>query len=58
MNFKYVFFIFMIFPFLHMFFYQIKNLNIKNDLNCLKIFKSNNMLGFVIYINIIIGKLA
>jgi len=58
MNFKYVFFIFMIIPILHMFFYQIKNLNIKNDLNCLRIFKSNNMLGFIIYINIIIGKLA
>ena len=58
MNFKYVFFIFMIIPILHMFFYQIKNLNIKNDLNCLRIFKSNNMFGFIIYINIIIGKLA
>ena len=58
MNFKYVFFIFMIIPILHMFFYQIKNLNINNDLNCLRIFKSNNMFGFIIYINIIIGKLA
>ena len=58
MNFKYVFFIFMIIPILHMFFYQIKNLNIKNDLNCLRIFKSNNLFGFIIYINIIIGKLA
>ena len=58
MNFKYVFFIFMIIPLLHMFFYQVKNLNIRNDLNCLKIFKSNNMLGLIIYINIIIGKFA
>ena len=58
MNFKYVFFIFMIIPILHMFFYQIKNLNINNDLNCLRIFKSNNLFGFIIYINIIIGKLA
>ena len=58
MNFKYVFFIFMIIPLLHMFFYQIKNLNVKNNLNCLKIFKSNNVLGFIIYINIIIGKFA
>ena len=58
MNFKYVFFIFMIMPLLHMFFYQIKNLNVKNNLNCLKIFKSNNILGFIIYINIIIGKFA
>ena len=58
MNFKYVFFIFMIIPLLHMFFYQIKNLNVKNNLNCLKIFKSNNILGFIIYINIIIGKFA
>ena len=58
MSFKYVFFIFMIIPLLHMFFYQIKNLNIKNNLNCLRIFKSNNILGFIIYINIIIGKFA
>ena len=58
MSFKYVFFIFMIIPLLHMFFYQIKNLNVKNNLNCLKIFKSNNILGFIIYINIIIGKFA
>ncbi len=58
MNFKYVFFVFMIMPLLHMFFYQIKNLNVKNNLNCLKIFKSNNILGFIIYINIIIGKFA
>ena len=43
--------------FFHLFFYQIKLLNIKFPENCLKIFKSNNILGLIIYINIIVGKL-
>ena len=34
-----------------------KILNIKDDNSCLKIFKSNNMLGLIIFINLLIGKL-
>ena len=32
-------------------------LDIKDGENCLKIFKSNNMLGLIIFINLLIGKL-
>ena len=57
MKFEYTFFIFLFFPFFHMFFYLIKNLRIKDTLNCLKIFKSNNFFGLLILTNILIGKM-
>ena len=40
-----------------LFYYQVYKLNIKNSELCLSIFKSNNILGFLILINLIIGKL-
>ena len=43
--------------FFHLFFYQIKNLDIRNTDNCLKKFKSNNFLGFLILISLLIGKI-
>ena len=57
MNFKYLYFIFLIIPISHLILFQIKKLNIKDPNNCLKIFKSNNFLGLLIFINILIGKL-
>ena len=56
MKFNFIFYIFLTIPFLHLFFYQIKNLNIEISENCLKIFKSNNILGFLIFINLLLGK--
>ena len=56
MKFNFIFYTFLIIPFLHLFFYQIKNLNIEISENCLKIFKSNNILGFLIFINLLLGK--
>ena len=53
-NLFYVFLFLMIF--FHLFLYQIKNLNIKDAKNCLKIFKSNNFLGFVVLTSILAGK--
>ena len=41
----------------HLFFYQIKCFNSKNPQSCLKIFKSNNFVGLIIFFNIIIGKI-
>jgi 4-hydroxybenzoate polyprenyltransferase len=38
------------------FFNQIKRLNIKDPTNCLEIFKSNNLLGLLVLIGLIIGK--
>jgi 4-hydroxybenzoate polyprenyltransferase len=40
-----------------LFYYQVYKLNIKNSELCLSIFKSNNILGLLIFINLIIGKL-
>ena len=57
MNFNYLYFLFLIFPIIHLIFFQIKKIDIKNPQNCLNIFKSNNFLGFLIYINILVGKL-
>ena len=51
---KYYFILFI--PFMHLFFYQIRNLNLKNPASCLKIFKSNNIFGFIIFLNILIIK--
>ena len=56
MNFSNIFFLFLFIPAIHMF-YQIKNLNIFNGDICLKIFKSNNVLGLIIFANLLIGKI-
>jgi 4-hydroxybenzoate polyprenyltransferase len=51
------FYIFMILPISHLYFYQIKKFDPKNPIECLKIFKSNNLLGLLIFINILLGKI-
>ena len=56
MKFHYSYYLFIIFPFLHLFFYQIKNFNPKNSESCLKTFKSNNLFGLIILLNILIVK--
>ena len=56
MNFSNIYFFFLILPFYHLFFYQIKFLKINQPKICLEIFKSNNILGIIICINILIGK--
>ena len=58
MNFKYLYFIFLIVPSVHLILFQIKKLNINDPQICLKIFKSNNFLGLIIFINILIGKIT
>jgi len=50
------YFIFFILIFFHMFFLQLGKFNHQNALNCLKIFKSNNHLGFIVLATLIIGK--
>ena len=57
MNFKIYFFMFLFITLTHLFFLQIKNLNVKNPADCLIKFKSNNFLGLIIFVNILIGKL-
>ena len=55
-EFNILFFMFSVIPISHLIF-QIKNLKIKDSSSCLKIFKSNNILGIMILTNILIGKL-
>ena len=57
MKFNFAYFIFLLFPFLHLFFYQIKNFNFNDPEKCLKIFRSNNFFGLIIFANILITKL-
>ncbi len=57
MNFKIYFFLSLIISFLQMIHFQIRTLKISNTTDCLKKFKSNNLLGLIIYINILVGKL-
>ena len=57
MSFSNIFYLFLIIPFCHLFFYQINFLNTNKPEDCLKIFKSNNVLGLIICMNIVVGKL-
>ena len=57
MNFDLIYFLFIAIPIIHLFFYQINNFNSKNPDSCLRIFKSNNYLGIIICLNILVGRL-
>ena len=57
MNFKVFYFMFLLLPIFQLLNVQIKNLDINNTNDCLKKFKSNNILGFIVFANILIGKL-
>ncbi len=57
MNFKVLYFISLIITFFHLGYYQIKSLEVVNPKMCLVKFKSNNLLGLIIFINILIGKI-
>ncbi len=57
MNFKNLYFISLIITFFHLGLYQIKNLEVSNPNKCLEKFKSNNLLGLIVFINILIGKI-
>ena len=56
LNFNYIFYFFMLIPIFHLFYFQIHKFNFKKPKNCLKIFKSNNFLGLLILLNLLIGK--
>ena len=57
MNFDYLFYIFLLISMMHLLLFQVYKLNFKDPKNCFKIFKSNNFLGFFIFINLLIGKI-
>ena len=56
MKFSWIYFLFLMIPILHLFIYQIKSFQAENPNTCLKIFKSNNLFGLIVLINIVIGK--
>ena len=57
MNFKLTYFLFLILPFAHLILFQLRKLKVDEPNDCLSKFKSNNFLGLIILINILIGKL-
>ena len=56
MNYNYFFYLSLLLTVFHLFFFQIKLFNSKNPSSCLRIFKSNNITGLIIFCNILIGK--
>ena len=50
------YFLFLILVFFQIFYLQLNKLNIKSPSSCLKTFKSNNLLGLLIFVALIIGK--
>ena len=57
MDFKLIFFFLLLITVYNLFFYQILSFKKDDISNCLKIFKNNNYLGFILYFNILLGKL-
>ena len=57
MNFNIFYFLFLFIPFFHLFIYQLNKLDIKDTQKCLVLFKSNNFLGLIIYLNLLAGKI-
>ena len=56
MDFHVSYYLLAVIPFIHLFIYQMKIFNLQDPSSCLKAFKSNNLFGLIIFINIIIAK--
>jgi len=56
LKFNQYYFIFLIIVALQMYYFQIYKLNINKMNSCLNVFKSNNFLGLLIFVSLIIGK--
>ena len=57
MKFSYIYFLVLIIPFLHLFIYQLRKLEISNNEICLDIFKSNNSFGLIVFLCLFTGKI-
>ena len=57
MNFADIYFFGIILVALHLLAFQLLRLNVNSERSCFQIFKSNNFLGFLIFVNILIGKI-
>ena len=56
MKFNNIYYFLTLIPLAHLYFYQINNFDSKDPKNCLQLFKSNNFLGLIILLNLIITK--
>ena len=56
MNFSEYYYYFLLVPFIHLFFYQLRVFDINKPSDCFIAFKSNNLFGLLVFINILIGK--
>jgi len=57
MSYSLYYFLFSLLILFHLMFYQIRSLKVLDPNLCLKIFKSNNFLGLLVFLNILVGKL-
>jgi len=58
MKFDFIYFLFLIIPIFHLIFFQIYKLNTSDPISCLAKFKTNNFLGLLIFVNLLIGKIV
>ena len=58
MNFNFIYFLFLVIPIFHLIFFQVYKLNTKDPVSCLAKFKTNNFLGLLIFVNLLIGKIV
>ncbi len=56
MKFNFIYFFLILIPISHLFFYQIKTFNPKNSSSCLKVFKSNNFFGLIVFLSFLLIK--
>ncbi len=56
MKFNNLYYLFLLIPFFHLFLYQIKNWEVNNSNSCHQKFKSNNLLGSIVFLIILIEK--
>ena len=57
MNFHFSYYLLILIPLIHLFFYQIKIFDLNNPASCLKAFKANNFFGLIFFLNILIVKI-
>ena len=57
MKFSYIFFVILPITIITLLYNQIYKLDFKNTKNCLKTFKSNNLIGLIVLINLLLGKI-
>ena len=57
MKFHFSYYILILIPVMHLFLYQIKKFDLKSSSSCLNAFKSNNLFGLIIFLNVLVVKI-